>query len=148
MKLLRLLAAIALLLAAATCQAGLRWYDTYAEAQKLAAEYDRPMVIVFITDEKQIRSIKRMFEKPQLKRVLGKFIYTYEIAHVKDNTITCALFRKYSPKGMQIRMPMVLIFFAGPDEKVLYKLNGAPDHRSVTCSMAARNVRWSRKRFR
>ncbi len=127
--------ALCLAAAAARCHAGPRWYDTYAEAQKIAVEFGRPMVFVFISERSQVRSIQRMFDKPPLRRFHRLFVFTYEMVIVKDRSISSPFFRKYPPQGMALRMPLVLIFFASPDEKVLYKMAGEPTTKSLAIAM-------------
>lgn len=128
-------AAAVLLFGAARARAAIRWHDTYADARKLAAEYGRPMAIVFYTEDKQVKSIKRMFEKPPLARYVRLFVFAYEKAHVNGNQISSALFAKYRPQGMTLLKPLLLFFFAGPDEKVLYKMAGKQTTKNLASAM-------------
>lgn len=129
-------ALVALLLAlTAAAHAGPRWFDTYAEAQKTAQEFGRPMAFVYISEKSQVRSVQRMFDKPALRRFHSYFVFTYEQVQVKDNMISSPMFRRYPVTGMTLSMPLVLIFFAAPDEKVLYKMAGEQTAKALASGM-------------
>ncbi len=138
MKPLPSLHAAILLALTASGFAGPRWYDTYAEAHKLAIDFGRPMALVIISEKKQVRVVQRMFDKPQLRRFFSSFVFTYELANFDraKRQVSTPLFAKYPAPKNRMRLPVLLIFFAGPDEKLLYQMSGEPTTKSLAIAMS------------
>jgi hypothetical protein len=115
--------------------AAARWHDTYEEAHQLAVEFNRPIVLLFVSEKDQVREAQRLFNRPEVRRLQRLFVFAYEVVLVKDRTISSPLFHKYPPEGGKVRMPMFVIVFASPDEKVLYQMQGVPSTKDLRLGM-------------
>jgi len=132
MKPRTLLAVCLWLLAAGVTQAGPRWYDIYADAQKIANEYGRIMVVVFATDKEQLKCVQIAFDKPELARFHPLTVYTYDTVKVQNGVLQSALLSKFVG-GERLVLPVIV--FAGPDEKLLYKLYGLQTTKTLATAM-------------
>jgi len=109
-------AALAAALTAQACLgAGIRWFDTYEEAEGLAKDTGRPLVAVVVQKGK-VNDLKKTFLKPKLLRFGRVFLFCYEEVEIVNNTIRSRLLAKFRFQG-QLRLPY--FFFADATGKVL-----------------------------
>jgi len=121
---------------AATCQGAVRWYtNDYEGGLEIARKMGRPMVIIFHTPNDKLRTAKKLFESDMLAPYHRQFVFCYNEVEIKDGTMSHGLFHKYNPGDGGHSLP--IIFFAGPDEKVISKIENPSRVGDIKAEMDA-----------
>jgi tetratricopeptide (TPR) repeat protein len=115
-----LAAALFAALAAAPCDAGIRWLKTYEDALAFAKQTGQPMVVAFVAQgQHAVKPLQESFGKEDLARYHHMFAFVCIEAEVKDNVASHPLFVKYKPPE---KFTLPLVFFADASEKTLLPL--------------------------